>query len=1176
MPEQTSAPAEFVYRFFDFGLAERFRLSIPKDECAGKRRHWGEIRMRQRALTWLLAGAVAAPAVGAVPDNGGPYNARFLAGSIGIERDLKGADGLIAAGAPYTISTWVRPDATQAGRATLIAVGEGDACRCLALHGGQLMYSDGAATVLSSRVQPGRWTHVAVVSDGSEYRIYVDGRQVTRATARSAAVPAKIGVAPVIEGQTHFGGFLINATVDDRALSAAEVASLHRARPNFELVQVWNVGKGWEWQNRANTGLWRQQDPWTLPQSKTAFSAPVAKPVPSLPVLQQVADNRWQINGWRLAAAPDVKARGDVLSSPGFNAGKWHAATVPGTVLTTLVDRGVYPEPYFGLNNMRIPESLARQDYWYRTSFTVPPEAADKNLKLTFGGINYASEVWVNGQRLGGTTGAFIRGQFDIQPRAGENVVAVKVSPPPHPGIPHEQSIKGGVGENGGQMAIDGPTFVAAEGWDWIPGIRDRNTGIWLPVELEATGPVRILDPQVITDLPLPRTDTADVFITVPIRNDSGATRPVIVRASFGNVSVERTVQAAPGTSEVRFTPSDSPQLRLSNPRLWWPNGYGEPALHTLNLAVLDGGAPSDTHQVRFGIREVSYDLSLFDSKGQLRRVNVQTTDGKLDGEKLIDVTHEQIKQSPKGWAESLTLAGERNAGVTDIGETLPEPHLTIRVNGVKIAARGGNWGMDDALKRVPRERLEPYFKLQKHANMNIIRNWMGNNNEPQFFDLADEYGMMVMNDFWQSTQNFQVEPQDPQLFLANARDTVARYRNHPSIIMWFGRNEGVPHPILNEGLDDVVFQEDGTRWFTGSSNVVNLQGSGPYNYRPPVGYFTNLASGFSVETGTPSLSTLESIKSYTPDADLWPLSDTLAYHDWHFAGNGDTKTFMQTLETMFGAATSFEDFERKAQMMNLETHKAMYEGFLGHLWTKNSGRLLWMTHPAWPSNAWQIYSWDYDTHAAYYGAKKATEPLHLQLNLPGNELVILNTTQSAAPGLTATTRVVSLDNRELFTRTDQLNAGANQRTQLAAVPLDQLMAANGMVLVQLRLTDAAGRLVSENFYWRGADPSAYRALNDLPKAPLVLTAASGADGTDRLITATLANRTQTPVLNAKLTLVDGKGNRILPAFYSDNYVALLPGETKTITIRYPASAGSAGGLRLRGWNAVEQEVNVP
>ncbi|MEO5772669.1 MAG: LamG-like jellyroll fold domain-containing protein [Sphingomicrobium sp.] len=1131
--------------------------------------------MRQRAFAWLLAGAVAAPAFAAVPDNGGPYNARFLAGGIGIERELKGADALVSAGAPYTISTWVRPDANQQGHVVLISIGDPSTCRCLTLHDGQLIFWDGTATVLSGKVPAGKWTHVAVASTGSEYRIYIDGKLATRATARSAAVPAKIGIAPVVDGQTHFGGSLINATVEGRALSAAEIAALYRARPNFDLVQVWNVGQGWEWQNRANTGYWRQQDPWTLPQSKVAYSAPVAKPVPALPQLQPVADNRWHINGWKLAAAPDVHGDGASLSRPGNPAGKWYAATVPGTVLTTLVDRGVYPDPYYGLNNMRIPESLARQDYWYRTSFAVPPEAAGKRLKLVFNGINYASEVWVNGQRLGGTTGAFIRGQFDMVPVAGANVIAVRVLPPPHPGIPHEQSIKGGVGENGGQLAIDGPTFVATEGWDWIPGIRDRNTGIWLPVELEATGTVQIGDPQVVTDLSLPRTDSADIYITVPVRNPSAAAQPVTIRAAFDNIAVEKTATAAPGVTEVKFTPAEFGQLRVANPRLWWPNGYGEPALHDLTITASEGSALSDSKKLRFGIREVSYDLSLFDSAGRLRRVNVQTTDGSLKGQKLIDVSHTGIKQSPRGFAESLTSAGEHSAGVTNIPDVLPEPHLAIRVNGVKIAARGGSWGMDDAMKRIPREKLEPYFRLEREAHMNIVRNWMGTNTEPQFYDLADENGIMILNDFWQSTQNFQVEPQDPALFLANARDTVARYRNHPSIILWFGRNEGVPYPQLNEGLDDVVFQLDGTRWYTGSSNTVNLQGSGPYNYRPPVGYFTNLATGFSVETGTPSLSTLESVSSYVPKDDRWPLSDVLAYHDWHFAGNGDTKTFMQTLDTMFGAATSFEDFERKAQMMNLETHKAMYEGFLGHLWTKNSGRLLWMTHPSWPSNAWQIYSWDYDTHAAYYGAKKATEPLHVQLNLPDNELVVLNTTQQDAPGLTATTRVVSLDNRELFTRTDRLDAKANQATQLVAVPLDPLLAANGMALVQLKLADGAGNLVSENFYWRGKDTAAYQALNRLPRVPLSLSATSGIQQGERLVTATLANRGQAPVLNAKLTLVDAKGERILPAFFSDNYVALLPGETKTITIRYPASAGSAAALRLRGWNAIEQEVTI-
>ncbi|RXZ29979.1 glycoside hydrolase family 2 [Sphingomonas desiccabilis] len=1125
----------------------------------------------------LLLASTAASSMAQAPGNAGPYNAAFLKGGIGIERPLQGGDAAVAAGAPWSISAWVWPDEARTD-ATLVSVGDPvGTTRRLQLREGRPEAIDGGQTV-SVRVVLARakWTHLAAVSDGRTLTLYVDGRRVGRGAAPSTAVAPRLGIAPVIDGR-HFGGTLVHAAFTGTALTPERIAAAVRDRPDFDLVQIWRVGVGWEWQKQANTGLWRQQDPWTLPQARgKAITAPKMRPAETTAPLVRNADGRWTIHGWRLAAAPEVKEDGATLSRTARASGTWHAATVPGTVLTTLVDRGVYPHPYYGLNNLAIPETLARQDYWYRTSFTVPPEAAGKRLTLIFGGINYASEIWANGQRLGTTKGAFIRGQFDFVPVAGENRLAIRVSPPPHPGIPHEQSIAAGVGENGGQLAIDGPTFIATEGWDWIPGIRDRNTGLWRPVELVAHGDVRILDPQVITDLPLPRTDVADVHVTVPVENGGTSARQVTVRAAFGDVRVEKTVSAPPGESRVVFTPAEFPALRVRNPRLWWPNGYGEAALYQLSLEALADGQLSDTKTQRFGIREVSYDLSLFDSAGALRRVNVQTTDGKLAGTKLIDVTHEGIKQSPRGWAESLTAAGERSPAVTPVPQQMPEPHLTIRVNGVPIAARGGNWGMDDAMKQISRERLAPYFRLQKEAHMNVIRNWMGNNNEEEFFELADENGMMILNDFWQSTQNFQVEPQDPQLFLSNAVDTVKRYRNHPSIILWFGRNEGVPYPTLNEGLDDVIAEHDGTRWFTGSSNVVNLQGSGPYNYRPPVGYFTDLATGFSVETGTPSLSTLESVRASVPESELWPLSDTLAYHDWHFAGNGDTKTFMQTLGTMFGGASGFPDFERKAQMMNLETHKAMYEGFLGHLWTKNSGRLLWMTHPAWPSNAWQIYSWDYDTHAAYYGAKKAAEPLHVQLNLPGNELVVLNTTQAAVPGLTARTRVVSLDNRELFTRTDRVHAAANQATRLGAVPLDRIFTQNPMVLVSLQLLDRQNRVVAENFYWRGRDPASYRALNDLAQASLDATAAAPIpDGDDRMIAVTLANPGAVPVLNAKLTLVDGRGERILPAYYSDNYVALLPGERKRIEVRYPASVSAAPSLTLRGWNVPQQSVTV-
>ncbi|WP_343615970.1 LamG-like jellyroll fold domain-containing protein [Novosphingobium sp.] len=1126
----------------------------------------------------LALNAAAAPAAPTAGEALGPYNAAFLQGGIGIDRDLTPSP-LLAAQASLTFSAWVLPQELGHGTVTLIALGDpAQVTRSLALVDGRpaLITGRDSRLITTTPLAAGRWTHLAGTLSPDGAKLYVDGQAVTSGSLPVPAVTGQIHIAPPLPGQPHFGGTLAAAQVAPGAASADAIAALASRRPDFDLIQTWHVGVGWEFQKTANTGYWRQQDAWTLPQAKGGTTAPVATPVTPRPAVEALGTGRWRINGWQLAAAPDVAKDGETLSRPGQPAGVWRPATVPGTVLTTLVDRGVYPDPYYGLNNLKIPESLARQDYWYRTSFTLPPEAAGKQLSLVLNGVNYASAVFINGARAGTTKGAFARGRFAFAAVSGENTIAIRVTPPPHPGIPHEQSISAGVGENGGQLAIDGPTFVATEGWDWIPGIRDRDTGLWQDVELAATGPVRLGDAQVITNLPLPRIDSADITIAVPLHNDSVQPQTVTVTASFDDVRVSRQITAPPGESEARFTPADFAALHVKNPRLWWPNGYGEPALHTLHLEASVAGQGSDTATTRFGIREVSYDLSLMDKAGHLRRVNVQPTDGRMAGTKLIDIRHEAIKQSPKGWVESLTAAGETSPAVRDLGpeDTLLEPHLTLRVNGVKIAARGGSWGMDDAMKRHDRARLEPYFRLHKDAHLNIIRNWMGNNTEPEFYDLADEYGMMVLNDFWQSTQNFQVEPEDPALFLANAEDVVKRYRNHPSIVVWFGRNEGVPYPTLNEGLDDLLFKLDGTRWYTGSSNTVNLQGSGPYNYRQPEGYFTDLATGFSVETGTPSLATREAVSAYVPPADRWPLSDTLAYHDWHFSGNGDTKTFMQSLERRFGPATSFEDFERKAQMMNLEGHKAMFEGFLGHLWSRNSGRLLWMTHPAWTSNAWQIYSSDYDTHAAYYGIAKAAEPLHVQINLPGNEVVVINTTRDNAPGLTATTRILGLDGKELFARRDRLDALVNRDTLLPALPLGALLAQHPMVLVSQSLTDRSGHVLSSNLYWRGKDESSYRALNDLPAVAMKADVAAPVTiGQEQELRVTLTNPATTPALAAKLTLLDAQGQRILPAYYSDNYLSLLGGQTQVVTIRYPARSGPAPHVSLRGWNVTDAEA---
>ncbi|HEY6926708.1 MAG TPA: sugar-binding domain-containing protein, partial [Steroidobacteraceae bacterium] len=825
------------------------------------------------------------------------------------------------------------------------------------------------------------------------------------------------------------------------------------------------------------------------------------------------------------------------------------------------------------------PESLNRQDYWYRSRFAAPADLQGRQLTLTFNGINYDAEVWLNGVRLGHTRGAFVRGIFDVSSimKAGdENVLAVRVSPPPHPGIAHEQSVAAGPGQNGGNLAIDGPTFSATEGWDWIPGIRDRNTGIWQDVELSASGELRILDPQIVTTLALPRTDSADLTIHIPIENRREKPTSATIEADVAGAHVSKSATLPPGTSEVILAPAEFPQLRLSHPRLWWPNGYGKQDLYVARLTITTGGGRSDWQAVRFGIREITYELSLFDHEGRLRRVEVDPAAGSIQHERLVDVRHEAIKQTANGWAASLTRAGESSSAVRDIDTTSLTPYLAIRVNGVRIAVRGGSWGMDDSRKRVGRERLEPYFRLHHDAHLNIIRNWLGQDTEEVFYELADEYGLLILNDFWESTQNFQLEAEDPQLLLANARDVIRRFRNHPSIAVWFGRNEGVPQPIINEGLADAVATLDGTRYYTGSSNTVNLQGSGPYNWRPPEGYFTTLAQGFSVEVGTPSLASAESLRASIPAADLWPIGDTYAYHDWHFGGNGDIASFNQAMQTGLGAPAGFEDFERKAQLMNYESYRAVFEGFQAHLWTRNSGRLLWMTHPSWPSNTWQIYTSDYDTPAAYYAVSKACEPVHAQLDLPDYRLTVVNTTREARHSLRLHTRVVSLGNHALLTRIDEVDLPANDIVTLDPLDLRKALGKEGVVLVELSLTDAKGVLLSSNIYWPSHSTADLAKLTRLADQPLAVSAAApivSAEGTRTRIT--LQNRGRTPALLAKVTLLDAAGNRVLPVYLTDNYLTLLPGESRNVEAFCPAHGKKCATAALRGWNVPRAEHSL-
>lgn len=1137
---------------------------------------------RLALLAWPISFVLLLLQAGAAADAPrGPYHGRFIPDGVGLKKPFTPESGPLKGDARWTIYCWVKGDASAPATTLLAGFGEPGAGRFLATRGGKISFRSGDAEVLTGTpLRPGEWQFLAATFDGESLRLYADGAELASRRLRLADAAPVIHLAPVPPAGSdaaHFAGKVAAFTYLPRALAPEELRALASPAQNLDAVTFEDGSKTWPVQLKGQSGLRAPQEAWTLPRLPDSFPEPKPRASsPNVPRLEPRGAAEWALSGgWRMIEAPKTEAGGEQVSRPGFQTDGWLDATVPGTVLTTFVERGVYPDPDFGLNNLSIPETLNKQDYWFRTEFRPPASPSGKRFRLTLHGVNYAAAVWLNGRPLGDVRGAFTRGAFDVTGLVlpgRPNALAVRVSPPPHPGIPHEESAEAGPGPNGGIMCLDGPTFFCTEGWDWIPGVRDRATGIWQEVTLKATGPVRLGDPHVVTDLPLPDLTRASVSLSVPLGNDTGRAVAGLLEASFEGVLLGRRVVVPPGGTEVRLSPSEFPQLNVRNPRLWWPNGYGSPELYRLTLKFsAAGGAESDSRSLRFGIRELSYELTLMDSGGRLRRVDFNPTDAA--GRHVVDVSHEGTIESAEGWVASFVPGREGSAAARPLQDRRASPHLALRVNGVRVAVRGGNWGLDDSRKRISRERMEPYFRLHREANLNMVRNWSGQNYSEVFFDLADEYGLLVWSDFWLSTQDWNLEPTDSALFLANARDTILRFRNHPSLALWCGRNEGVPPPAINEGLDDLIRALDGARYYSPNSRDVNLQGSGPWHYGEPLKFFTTRARGFSTELGLPSAPNAETLRATLGAAGPWPPGDAWAYHDWHSKSGGDVNHFMKAMGEELGAPASLEDFERKAQLLNYVSHRAMFEGFNANLWNPNTGRLMWMSHPAWPSTAWQMYASDYSADGAFYGVKKACEPMHVQLNLPGLETFVVNTTRQPRPNLTLSARALSAKGEELFARETKIDAPANAtaegfRVELPGGP------SWGMALVKLSLRDESGQSLSENFYWHAPQAAGYRALGDLPAAEVSCSAVRRGPKT---VEVELTNHGPGPALAVQVTLRDAaSGARLLPAYASDNFVSLFPGDRRRLTIEAPtADAGRGLSVELKGWNVRGASVAV-
>jgi hypothetical protein len=821
-----------------------------------------------------------------------------------------------------------------------------------------------------------------------------------------------------------------------------------------------------------------------------------------------------EVTGWKMQESSVVgTSTGATISMSTFNASSWYAATVPGTVLSTLVDRGVYSDPYNGTYMTTIPDLASQQKrYWFRSTFSATA-AAGQRVWLQIEGINYQASIFVNGDSVGAMLGAFKGAKFDITSSldpSGTNCLAVWIRGPYTPGAYHTKE-SGQCGNNGGVMTGDGPTFIASQGWDWVPTVPDRDMGIWKPVYIKVTGPVALRNPWIKT------TSVSAASATVPLQvtllNATGTAVTGTAKANInGTILFTDQPATVPANGSVTVT---FPSLAMNNPKLWWPNGYGDPNLYTCNISFTPStGTVSDTTTFKFGVRQFSY---------------------------------------------SSTASG-----------------LQISCNSQRILVRGGNWGMDDAMKRWDLHKTENKVRYHKEMNFNMLRDWIGMSDNEPFYNFCDEYGIMVWSDFWQPYGpgvSDGPDPSDNNLFEANELDKILRARNHASIAVWCARNETTPNATVYAYLQSIYPTYDGTRYIQSSSGCCGAQSGGPYTYTLPTSSYGNVTQ-LKTELGSPTVPSAESMSAFLPSNVQLPMgNNTWAFHDY-CSGNGNPAAYTTAMANMYGRAPStLQELCTWAQVINQSEYKSYFEALQSRRFNQATGLLLWMSNCVWPSLMWQTYDYYMEGTGAMYGCQHGAEPIHIMYYGTGTyQVSVINNTMQPISNYSATGVVYNVNGTKGWNASGAVSVTAdNANTSIFSSNVTA--GSSTPYFLDLKLRDASGNLVSKNFYILPNDGSTnVSSMVTMTKATVAPTSATWTrSGVENTISLKLVNTASVCAVSCRLLLTEGSatGTRILPVHYNDNYFSLIPGDTQNVVIKFDEAdrGGQAPKLTLSGIN---------